>query len=100
MVGSEAGDMTDFTSLVVVLKTITLVLGATVTYLSFKAFRRTQSAALRSLTIGFGLVTLGALLAGVVDQVAGLQTDLALVIESVLTAAGFAVIVYSLYVER
>lgn len=92
--------MNHLTSLVVVLKTITLVLGLTITYLSYKAFRRSGSAALRSLTVGFGLVTFGALLAGVADQVIGLQTDFALVVESVLTAAGFAVIVYSLYVER
>jgi hypothetical protein len=92
--------MNHLTSLVVVLKTITLVLGLTITYLSYKAFRRSGSAALRSLTVGFALVTLGALLAGVADQIIGLQTDFALVVESVLTAAGFAVIVYSLYVER
>lgn len=92
--------MNHLTSLVVVLKTITLVLGLTITYLSYKAFRRSGSAALRSLTVGFALVTLGALLAGVADQIIGLQTDFALVVESVLTAAGFGVIVYSLYVER
>lgn len=92
--------MTHVTSLVVALKTITLVLGLTITYLAYKAFRRTGSPALRSLTLGFGLVTLGALLAGVVDQVVGLRTNFALVVESVLTAAGFAVIVYSLYVDR
>jgi hypothetical protein len=92
--------MNHLTSLVIVLKTLTLVLGGTITYLSYKAFRRTGSPALRSLTLGFGLVTLGALLAGLADQVIGLQTDIALVVESVLTAAGFAVIVYSLYVDQ
>lgn len=92
--------MTHVSSLIVVLKTITLVLGLTITYLAYKAFRRTGSPALRSLTVGFGLVTLGAILAGAVDQIVGLETTIALVIESVLTAAGFGVIVYSLYVER
>lgn len=92
--------MNHLTSLVVVLKTLTLVLGGTITYLAFKAFRRTGSKSLRSLSVGFGLVTLGALLAGVADQIVGFQTDIALVVESVLTAAGFAVIVYSLYVDR
>lgn len=92
--------MSHITSLIVVLKTITLALGLTITYLAYKAYRRTGSAALRSLTLGFALVTFGALLAGIVDQILGLQTDLALVVESILTAAGFAVIVYSLYVDR
>lgn len=92
--------MSHLASLVVLLKTLTLVLGGTITYLSYKAFHRTRSPALRSLTIGFGLITLGALLAGVADQIIGLQTDFALVVESALTAVGFAVIVYSLYVDR
>jgi hypothetical protein len=92
--------MSHITSLIVVLKTLTLVLGLTITYLAYKAYRRTDSSALRSLTIGFGLITLGALLAGVADQIIGLQTDFALVVESSLTAVGFGVIVYSLYVDR
>lgn len=92
--------MRHLTTIIVALKTLTLVLGVVITYLSYKAFRRTGSPALRSLTLGFGLVTLGALLAGVVDQIVGLQTDIALIVESALTAAGFAVIVYSLYVDR
>lgn len=92
--------MNHFTSLIILLKSVTLVLGLIITYLAYKAFRRTGSPALRSLSLGFALVTLGAMLAGIVDQVVGLATDLALVIESALTAAGFAVIVYSLYVDR
>lgn len=92
--------MSHLTPIIVGLKTLTLILGGSITYLAFKASRRTGSAALRSLTVGFGLVTLGALLAGAVDQIAGLQTEVALIVESALAAAGFAVIVYSLYVER
>ena len=87
-------------SLIIVLKTLTLVLGGLITYQALKAFRRTRSPALRSLTVGFGLVTLGSLLAGLVDQIVGLPTDVALVVESVLTAGGFAVILYSLYADR
>lgn len=92
--------MSHLTPLIVVLKTVTVVLGGVITFLAYTAFRRTGSPALRSLTLGFALVTLGALLAGAVDQVVGLETEVALVVESVLTAAGFAVIVYSLYVDR
>lgn len=87
-------------TLIIVIKTLTLGLGGLITYQAFKAFRRTRSSALRSLTIGFGLVTLGSLLAGFADQILGVPTDVALVVESLLTAGGFAVILYSLYVER
>jgi divalent metal cation (Fe/Co/Zn/Cd) transporter len=87
------------TPLAVVLKTLTLALGGSITYFSHRAFRRTGSNALRALTVGFGIVTLGALLAGVVDQFSPVDPSVALVVESLFTAAGFAVILYSLYVE-
>jgi len=82
------------------LKTATLVVGALITFYSAKAYRRTGAEALRALAIGFGIVTLGSLTAGVLDQfvLAG-QRELALVVESALTAVGFAAILYSLFVE-
>ncbi|HKL28839.1 MAG TPA: hypothetical protein VJ898_06165 [Natrialbaceae archaeon] len=85
--------------LLTALKTITLLIGATITFFSYRAYRRTGVPALRALTIGFGIVTLGSLLAGVVDQFVNLGRDSAIVVESALTAIGFAVILYSLYVE-
>lgn len=95
--------MTHFTSLVVVLKTVTLLLGAAITYFALKAYLRTGSRALRSLTVGFGVVTLGSLLAGAVDRgfapVVVVDGTSALAVESALTAIGFGIILYSLYVE-
>ena len=84
-------------SLVVALKTLTLVLGGLVTYLALKAARRTGSTSLQLLALGFGLVTAGGLVAGVIDQVVGLPVDVAVVAQSGLTAVGFAVILVSLY---
>jgi hypothetical protein len=83
----------------VAVKTGTLILGSLITFLSFKAHRRTGSPALRALTIGFGLVTIGALLAGVGHQFTALSLAESIVIESSLTFFGFAVIVYSLYAD-
>lgn len=84
---------------IVAFKTLTLVLGGSITLFAFRAYRRTGFAALRALAIGFGVVTLGALLAGVVDQLLGVDPRYALVVESALTAIGFTVVLYSLYVE-
>lgn len=90
---------------VVVAKALTLVLGGLVTYFSFRAYQRTGSPALRSLAIGFGIVTVGALFAGILDQVLPLiysdvdQFLFGVLVESWLTAIGFAVIVYSLYAD-
>ncbi|MFC6989205.1 hypothetical protein ACFQJD_11690 [Haloplanus sp. GCM10025708] len=84
---------------VVVIKTLTLILGGLITYLSFKAYRRTGSPSLRALSIGFGIVTLGAILAGVMDQLSPFGLAYSVALESSLTLLGFAVIIYSLYVE-
>lgn len=91
--------MTDITPLVVALKTLTLVLGGLITFFAFKAYRRTGSSALRALALGFGAATLGSLVAGVLDRVVLTSSAYALVAESALTAVGFAVILYSLYVD-
>jgi branched-subunit amino acid ABC-type transport system permease component len=85
---------------VIISKTLTLLLGGLITYLSYKAYLNTGWTALRALTIGFGAVTVGALLAGILDQVVlSSSPDLSLLIESLFTAIGFGVILYSLYVD-
>jgi hypothetical protein len=84
---------------IIALKTLTLLLGALITYLSYKAYRRTGAPALRALSVGFGIVTLGTLLAGVLDQVFQFRIQVGLLVESALVTVGFAVIVYSLYTE-
>lgn len=91
---------TEASLLVVVLKTVTLVLGGFITYLAARAARRTSADGLRYLAVGFGVVTLGSLLAGVADQFFTVASDTALVIEAGLTAVGFAIITLSLYATR
>ena len=98
------------------LKTITLLLGGLITYFSYSAYRRSSARPMWYLAVGFGVVTLGLLLAGTMDLVLRVFvsgpvstpfgefddtaiTDTALVLESALTTLGFAVIVYSLYSE-
>ncbi len=85
---------------IIALKTLTLILGGLITYLAYKAYRRTGAASLRVLTIGFGIVTIGSLLAGGLDQVVGSGFRIGLLVESTLVTIGFAVIVYSLYVSE
>jgi hypothetical protein len=92
--------MSPHVNLVVVLKTLSLVMGGLITYFAYSAYRRTDARALRALAVGFGIVTLGAMAAGLVDQVLGPDARAtALVVESALTATGFGVILYSLYAE-
>ena len=84
---------------IILVKSLTLVLGALITYLAFKAYRRTGGSSLRSLAIGFGIVTLGSALAGVADQLLGVSLPIGVLLQSLLTALGFAVITYSLYAD-
>lgn len=87
-------------TLVITFKTITLILGGIITYLAFKAYRRTRIAGLQFLTVGFGVVTFGALLAGIIDLVLQVSRPMALIVQSALTMLGFLIITYSLYATR
>ena len=84
---------------IIVAKTAILVLGGSITYYALRAYDRTSDRSLRELGIGFGVVTVGALLGGVSHQIIGADLEIGIAIDSILTAVGFAVIVYSLYLE-
>jgi len=84
---------------IIVAKTAILVLGGSITYYALRAYGRTGNPSLRALSIGFGVVTIGALIGGVSHQIIGSSLAVGIAINSLLTAIGFAVIVYSLTVE-
>lgn len=90
--------MSGTAALLTATKTVTLLLGALITHLAAKAYLRTGARALRSLAIGFALVTLGALLGGLLHQT-GTRFALSQNVQSLFTAAGFAVLVHSLYAD-
>lgn len=83
--------------MVVALKSITLALGGTITYFAYNAFRRTDVPALRSLALGFALVTFGTVIGGVVHQFTSLSIESGIAVESIFVAAGFGILTYSLY---
>jgi len=78
-------------------KGATLLFGAVLTGLSWRAYRRTADPALRALAFGIGLVTVGAILGGVLHRVFALRLVVAVSVQSVFTATGFAVLTHSLY---
>ncbi|THE65803.1 hypothetical protein D8Y22_06470 [Salinadaptatus halalkaliphilus] len=82
-----------------VVKTLVLVVGSVITYFAFKAYRRTRQRALGLLAGGFGLVTLGLVLAGMLYELLGVPLATGILLESLLVLAGFIVIAYSLYVQ-
>ena len=91
--------MTHALTAIVVLKTLTFVTGGLITFYAVRAYHRTGSPALRALAIGFGVVTLGSIVGGGIDQIAGLDPLVALAAESVFLLLGFTTILYSLFVS-
>ena len=85
---------------IIVLKTAILLLGGGITYIAYRAHRRTGAPSLRALALGFGIITFGALLGGIADQVFNVGFATGIVIDNFLTMLGFAIITYSLYIER
>ncbi|MFP8953239.1 hypothetical protein ACLI4Z_09750 [Natrialbaceae archaeon A-arb3/5] len=82
-----------------VVKTLVLVVGGVITYFAFKAYRRTRQRALGLLAAGFGLVTLGLVLAGMLYEILNVPLAMGILLESLLVLAGFLVIAYSMYVQ-
>ena len=80
-------------------KVVTLVFGGLVTFLTYKAYRRTGSRSLRLLAVGFGFLLVGAALGGTLHEVAGLELEASVTLQSLFTALGFGVLAYSLYTK-
>jgi hypothetical protein len=85
---------------ILVIKTVILALGGGITFIAYKAHRRTAEPALRALAVGFGVITFGALLAGIAHQLLGVALETGVLINSLLVAIGFAIIMYSLYIQK
>ena len=88
--------MFDLAPFTLVATTVTLALGLVVVHLVYRAYRRTDMAGLRSLTVALVLVVAGAAL-GAADLLLGVDAEVAGFAGSVATAAGFVVLVFSLY---
>jgi len=85
--------------IIIVAKTAILLLGGSITYYALQAYGRTGDPSLRALGVGFGVVTIGALIGGISHQIIGTDLAVGIAINSLLTAIGFGIIVYSLFLE-
>lgn len=92
--------MNEILTAIAVVKFVILLLGGGITYIAFKAYRRTRDQSLRFLGVGFGIITLGAFLTGVANQFFSVSLELGVLINSVFVAFGLAVIMYSLHIQR
>lgn len=76
------------------------VFGCVVVFYASRAYGRDHSRAMFSLALGFGSVTLGAGLAGVLYQFSGVGLIDVVLAQAIFQVAGFAVIVYSLVLAK
>lgn len=92
--------MNHVSAIIVAANTVTLLFGTFVTLLAYRAYRRTDSPALRALAVGLGLVTVGTIAGGVLHQVTPTSLVTSIAVHSCFTAAGFVVLAYSLYADH
>lgn len=90
--------MDEYALLIAAANTATLVTGGAVAALAYRAFRRTGSAALRAVAVGFGFIVVGSV-GGAVAHLGAGNVGLGVAVQSGFTAAGFTVLLYSLYAE-
>lgn len=91
--------MSEIPTAIAVVKSITLLLGGGITYIAVKAYRRTGEKSLRALSIGFGIITLGAVISGAATQLLSVSLEVGVFVNSIFVAVGLAVILYSLYIQ-
>jgi len=73
-----------------------LVFGGVVVYYASRAYGKTKSQAMLLLALGFALVTIGALLAGLLYNMGTVDLSTVITFQAYSQAAGFLIIVYSL----
>lgn len=84
---------------VVVANGVVLSLGAVITHLAYRAYRRTRRREIGRFAVGFGLVTLGSLLGGGLHQLVGMHILVGVLAQASVSALGFAVLAHSLYLR-
>ncbi len=89
--------MVEVLTLLRIIKVTIVILGVLIVYLSGKAFLRNGSRSMLFLAIGFVLITIGSVLAGVLFEFLGYTLLEVVTIEASVMLAGFVSIIYSIY---
>ncbi|MFW5974089.1 MAG: DUF7521 family protein [Natrialbaceae archaeon] len=88
--------MNHYISMIVLANTVTTVAGGIIALLARRAFRRTRTGPLRLAAVGFGCI-IGGAAGGTVGYLFSETLMIGLLIQSVSTAGGVILILYSLY---
>ncbi len=79
-----------------VLQILILGFGGVVIYYAYRAHSRTKSRAMLLLAVGFAFVTVGAIAAGILFELANVGLESVEAVQAAAQAAGFFIIFYSL----
>lgn len=82
----------------VVAKLATMVIGLVVAVTAYRGYRRTGSASMRLLAIGFAIISIGAVIEGVLFDVFHFSIFWAGTVQTSIVAVGMLVVLYSLHV--
>jgi hypothetical protein len=78
-------------------KVLALIMGTFIVYLAYKGYRRNRSEPLRYVAVGFSLITAGTVVEGLFYVMLGQALLAAIAVGTIVTAIGFAAIIYSIY---
>lgn len=81
----------------IIAKFVTMVLGFLIAYQAYRGYRRNNSRPMLYVAIGFGFVSFGAVIEGVLFDVVGLTLSGAATIAMSIVAVGMLIILYALY---
>ncbi|WP_042665962.1 hypothetical protein [Haloferax sp. ATB1] len=84
------------TAVLVGVRLIVLSLGVLITFYSYQAYKNTRTYYLRNSTIGFGIITVGVFIEGVLFEFGGFDIVVVHLIESIGIGLGFLVLLISL----
>ena len=87
------------TVMVIVLVVTTIILGGLIAVLAHRAARRSDSRPMRQFSIGFGILTIGLALGGVLAVLFRIDAKEGLLIQGVFVLLGLAVLLRSLYMR-
>nr|AIE90745.1 hypothetical protein [uncultured marine thaumarchaeote AD1000_06_A03] len=79
------------------LKSLIGILGLLLAYLSLKAYKKSKSNNMLFLSIGFGIITVGSILAGLSFEFLGFTLLQVNIVESLMILVGFIMVMYSIY---
>lgn len=81
----------------IIAKAVTMVLGFLIAYQAYRGYRRSLSRPMLFVAIGFGFISFGAILEGLLFDVVGLTLSAASTIATSIVAVGMLSVLYALY---